>query len=346
MFKRLVLFLFILLILGGVFFLYDLNTPRSSSGKEVSFKITKGQGTQTIAQNLQKANLIRSAFNFALYARFKNSTGLQAGDYLLSQKMSGEQIFDVISGGKVTSNNIIVRFIEGTTVADMADVWADTHKDNPKAAAEFNAAATLAAKSFGFFGEKPTVVSLEGYLFPDTYFVAKDAGPDVAINKMLDTMDLKLSEKLRSEIKVQGKSIYEILTLASIVEKEVGRNTAGLSQADIDKLDVERKTVAGIFWNRIEQGIALQSDATVTYITKKKDPSPTYDDTKINSPYNTYKNRGLPPGPISNPSLASIIAVVEPIKTDYLYFISKPDGTAVYAKTYEEHLANKNKYLK
>jgi len=130
-------------------------------------------------------------------------------------------------------------------------------------------------------------------------------------------------------------SVFDIVTLASIVEKE-----SGASQQD-------REIIAGIFYNRLNAGMALESDATVNYVTKKKTPAISQADTQLDSPYNTYKYPGLPPGPISNPSLGSLMAALYPQKTDYVYFLTDPKtDRAVFAKTYDEHLANKQKYLK
>jgi UPF0755 protein len=142
-----------------------------------------------------------------------------------------------------------------------------------------------------------------------------------------------------------GKNLKDVIILASIIEKEVGRNQANLTQADLDAMQKERTEVASVFYNRLEAGMPLESDATVNYITGKKDRQVLLSDTKIDSPYNTYMNRGLPPGPISNPGIGSIMAAIYPADTNYLYFINKPNGEAVFAATYPEHIANIQKYL-
>ena len=239
------------------------------------------------------------------------------------------------------------RAIEGWTIADIAG---DLEKRGLVTEKDFNQGLKSVLFSYDFLGElkdltfKPS--SLEGYLFPDTYFVAAKPTAKSVIQKMLDNLGGKITEQMRADIKKQNRSIFEVLTLASIVEKEVGRNTATTSAADQQVLQEERETVAGIFMNRLKIGMALQSDATIGYITKKNDPQASSADLLIDSPYNTYKYRGLPPGPISNPSLSAIKAAIYYKDTDYLYFLTKKDGTAVYAKTLEEHNANKRKYLK
>ncbi len=200
-----------------------------------------------------------------------------------------------------------------------------------------------------------TAGDLQGFLYPDTYRLfksitdpkitpAKQAAQTV-IAKLVNTFEKRLPENAAQLANKQGLSLYESIILASIVEKETGRNA--ITAKDKINLDEERKIVAGIFLNRLRAKMALQSDATINYITGKNDPAVSLKDLEINSPYNTYKNRGLPPSPISNPSLSSILAVLNPISTAYFYFLHKqPSGEPVYSKTFEEHVANKFKFLK
>ncbi len=238
--------------------------------------------------------------------------------------------------------NIVWRAVEGWTAADIEKSLADKGLVN---SADFEAQLKASAQTFDFLGDTPKVRSLEGYLFPDTYFLAVHPTAESVINKMLDNFRAKVTPQLQAQIKAKGFTVYQAVTLASIVEKEVGRRSANLSADDLQTLQNERQIVAGIFINRLNLGMPLQSDATVTYITKKNNPQATAEDLQIDSPYNTYKYKGLPPGPISNPSLSSIEAVANYKNTDYLYFLTKPDGTAVFAKTLDEQNANKAKYL-
>lgn len=197
--------------------------------------------------------------------------------------------------------------------------------------------------------------NLQGFLYPDTYRLFKSikdqtitptqiAGNTI-ITKLLSTFESKLPKNAESLAKMQGISLYEAIILASIVENETGRNAnTELAKAGLDK---ERKIVAGIFYNRLRTKMPLQSDATINFISGKNDPAPSLKDLEIESPYNTYKNRGLPPTPISNPSLSSISAVLNPSNTDFFYFLHKqPSGEPVYSKTFDEHIKNKLKYLK
>jgi len=184
-----------------------------------------------------------------------------------------------------------------------------------------------------FFKDKSNYLSYEGYLLPDTYRVYADAKPEDIIKKVFVNLDEKITPEIRAEIVRQDKSFEEILVMASVVEKEA---------PTADSMGM----VADIFWRRYQKNWALQSCATVNYITGKNDPGVTDKDRAIDSLFNTYKYSGLPLGPISNPSLTAIKAVVYPIKNDYWYFMSGTDGTMHYAKTLDEHNRNVYKFLK
>jgi len=183
------------------------------------------------------------------------------------------------------------------------------------------------------FSDKPDGVSYEGYLFPDTYRVYADAEPEDILKKIFVNLENKISPEMRETARERGMNIHQLLTLASIVEKEAP------SGADMGK-------VADIFWRRLKKNWALQSCATVNYITGKKDRAVTAEDKEIDSLFNTYKYPGLPPGPISNPSLAAIQAALSPEENDFWFFMSDNDGATHYARTLEEHNANVRKYLR
>lgn len=193
---------------------------------------------------------------------------------------------------------------------------------------------------FSFLEDKPKYYGLEGYLFPDTYRIYASSTVTEVIEKMLANFDKKLTAEMRADIKSQGRTIYEIITLASIIEKE----------APIDyqtSNDRDARIIAGIFLNRLHIGQGLQSDATLSYIYGDNKPAHTGEELENDSPYNTYKFRGLPPGPICNPGILAIKAAIYPIETKYNYFLTpKGKDEVVYARTYEEHLQNKYKYLK
>ena len=184
---------------------------------------------------------------------------------------------------------------------------------------------------YNFFQDKPADQGLEGYFFPDTYFFYRDSESSLILKKFLDTFQKRAGDLLASA-QANGKNIHEVLTLASIVEAEAQRKE-------------DKRLVAGIFLKRLEIGMPLQSDATVNFVTGKSALQPTSEDLAQDSLYNTYQHVGLPPGPINNPGLESIEAVLQPELSDYLYFIALPDVGVIYAKTFEEHKQNKEKYL-
>jgi len=184
-----------------------------------------------------------------------------------------------------------------------------------------------------FFKNKSKYLSYEGYLFPDTYRVYADAKPEEILKKIFINLDDKITPEMRAEIEKQHKTFFEILTMASVIEKEAPTpDSMGM--------------VADIFWRRYENNWPLQSCATVNYVTGKSDPAVSAKDREVDSLFNTYKYPGLPLGPISNPSLSAIKAAIYPIKNNYWYFMSGSDGKMHYAKTLEEHNQNVYKYLR
>lgn len=192
---------------------------------------------------------------------------------------------------------------------------------------------------FDFLKDREDNSSLEGYLFPDTYRFYQDATADEIITKMLENFDKKLTTKMRTDIAAQGKTISQIIIMASLIEKE-----APINYSNGDNHDA--KIISGVFWNRLKKGQALQSCATLAYVLGENKVQYSETDTKTDSSFNTYLNKGLPPAPISNPGILAIEAAVYPIENDYNFFLT-PSGTKniIFSKTYEEHLINKNKYL-
>jgi conserved hypothetical protein, YceG family len=230
-----------------------------------------------------------------------------------------------------------LRVIEGYRNSDIANLLI---KNNLATADEFaKAQKNYDTSKFSFLADKPKSTDLEGYLYPDTYRVYASSTATEIITKMLSNFDQKLTPKMRADIASQGKTINEILTMASIIEKE-----APISYSKGENQDA--KIISGIFWRRIKVGQALQSCATLAYVLGVDKEQYSQVDTKFDSPYNTYQNKGLPPGPIANPGILAIEAAIYPTPSNYNYFLTPKDSkTIIYAVTYEEHLRNKNKYL-
>lgn len=316
-----------------VYAYYKVYVPVDRNSIEtVEFTVAKGLGVKEISWRLEDAKLIRSAWWFQTYVWCKRQgADLQAGKYALSRSFSVPEIVGTITGGKVVLNEIKITFPEGFVYKQVKARLAE----QGLAGADDMGAETIGdyQVQYKFLSDAPSGANLEGYLFPDTYIFERDMKSSGIIKKFLDNFDKKLAPDLREQMARQGKKIYDVLILASIVQQEA------IGEEDMP-------LIAGVFANRLRIGMALESDATINYVTGKKDRQPLYGDLKVKSPYNTYLYRGLPPGPIANPGLAAIRAAINPSKTDYLFFLHPLDGPTVFSKTLDEHNRNKAKYLK
>jgi len=234
-----------------------------------------------------------------------------------------------MGGGNDAGENNLT-FIEGLNRKEYA-AYLDSRGFSGQKFLDLTASASDWSNDFSFLKGLPADASLEGFLFPDTYSINNYTTEETIIRRMLKTFDSRTAD-LRQQLQSEDRGLFEVVNLASIVEHEVSDSQ-------------QRRAVAGIFYNRLSADIGLQSDATVNFITGKSERRPTADDLEIDSPYNTYKYRGLPPGPISNPSLDSLEATVSYDHNDYLYFLHNQAGEIYYAKTFEEHQKNRELYL-
>jgi UPF0755 protein len=330
------LFTFSALGIGAYFYVADqVQKPVEKVGFYRNFVISSGESATQIGENLAKAGLISDSFYFKFYLwKSGLKSSIKAGEYNLSSAMTIPEIVDIVSKGKIIEKETTVLITEGLTSAEIEDILVANELVEKNQFKEAVDGKNLGRYyNYDFLRDKPEGANLEGYLFPDTYIFYKKTTPEEIIEKILSNFDKKVDSEMRSEIARQGKTIFEVITLASIVQEEAnGAN--------------DMKVVAGIFINRLEMGKPLEADSTINFITGKKMPQALYSDIENSSPYNTYKKSGLPPGPIDNPGLDAIRAVIWPEKTDYLYFLHAPDGKAYYGKTYEDHLKNRAKYLK
>lgn len=326
--KKVALIIAVVLVLALFYICFEVYTPVNSASHEtITFTVQKGWGEDEIANNLKSSGIIRSSYFFKFYVilSLKHSS-LQAGEYSLSPKMSAYQIANKMAAGDVIRDRIVIpegwdaqdigKYLESREICKQDYFISLTKKDY--------------SDKFDFLNDKPKDVSLEGYLFPDTYEISKKETCEDFLSAMLTNFGQKLTPALRDEITKQKKSIFDIVTMASLIEKEV----KGLN---------DKKIVSGILWKRISVDMPLQLDSTVNYITEKSDPSVSIKDTKIDSPYNTYKYYGLPKGPISNPGIDSITAAIYPKQTNYWYYLS--DGKTIFSETLDQHNAAKAKYL-
>ncbi|OHA05229.1 MAG: hypothetical protein A3B29_00115, partial [Candidatus Sungbacteria bacterium RIFCSPLOWO2_01_FULL_51_34] len=271
---------------------------------------------------------------FVAYVAFTNTASyLQPGTYVFREDASLPAIVSMLtqSGRKEITITIpegwsvadIVQYLKEKSVASAEDLRAlAERKDRP-----------AAVERFLFVQELPENATLEGYLFPDTYRVFGDATAEDVIVKMLENFEKKLSPDVTSAVEMSGRSLHENIIVASLIEKEVAT-------------DEDRVLVSGILWKRFKNGMPLQVDATINYITGNRTTTVSIADTTIESAYNTYKYEGLPTGPIANPGLEAIRAALHPKASGYFFYLSAPDGRTIFSKTLDEHNIAKAKYLR
>lgn len=302
---------------------YNLR-PVSASTHSKLIIIERGTSVDSIAENLEQNELIRSSTAFKLYVTIHGLRGrLQSGAYDLRPDQSSRTIAKVITKGQTTSEKMTIP--EGFTISAIR-AKAATYGIKPEdfdAALQQDLTGTKAA-------QRPADTSLEGYLFPDTYVITPATTANALVRTMVEHFDAKVTDELVAGFAAQGLSLQQGLTLASIVEREVSN-------------PADQKLVAGVFINRLKIGMKLQSDVTVDYgralLGKPFN-------TALDSPYNTYMIPALPVGPICNPGLAAMRAVASPTPSKYYYFLAGKDGTTHYAETVDQHNVNVQKYLR
>ncbi|MCX6765976.1 MAG: endolytic transglycosylase MltG [Candidatus Moranbacteria bacterium] len=328
--KFIAVFIILSMIVGSFFYFRQQVYFSHGSYRETKiFTVKKGERNVLIASRLKEEGLITGKIYFYYYLR---THGLQnkilPGDYELSGGLTIPEIALILA--EEQTKFIKVTFPEGWTSKQMAERL----KANGLPGDDFLAIASNPqelAENYNFLSGDG-IKNLEGYLFPDTYFFAKDAtAKDIAV-KLLGIFNTKITPPMKADALARGKSLNEIVIMASIIEGEV-------------RSEEDRKIVSGIFWKRLENGKPLESCATLAYVLGTRKAQYSYADTQFDSPYNTYLHQGLPSGPISNPGLSSIEAALYPQESNYNYFLSDPEtGETIFSATYEEHNENKRKY--
>ncbi len=305
-------------------------------GEPVEVTVDPNMSSQEIGNRLEDAGVIASATQFrVLVALLGYDRDLQAGDYEFDRGSAVLQVIYRMRSGAISTRSVTV--IEGWRLGQIADAVAE--QGIPKD--EFLAAASAKDYGFDFLADLQRNQTLEGYLFPATYPIRRaDTGRDV-VAKMLNAFYQQVGADVRNAAKNAGLKLNDAVTLASIIEREA-------------RVPSERPIMAQVFLTRLRRGIPLEADPTVQYAVAQDPESVqqygywkqelTEADLQANSPYNTYRSRGLPPGPICSPGLDSILAVVKPADTNYLYFVAKPDGSHAFAATLAEHQRNVDKY--
>lgn len=315
----------------GALYVFIALTPVASKNKARDIvMVVPQQSTATqVGQLLKDHELIRSPFIFVLYARWKNLDGsLKTGEYMLSNGLTTPQMLDELVDGRLAAVTITIP--EGLTMTQVAELLETKGLVGRE---EFLAVAAREDFTCKNLESRPKGERrLEGYLFPDTYQVTRGESAHFIIDLMLKRFEQEIEDlNYLARAKKAGLTLHEAVTLASLVEREA-------------KIDAERPLIAGVIHNRMKKSMLLQIDATVQYALGTNKPQVYYKDLEVDSPYNTYKNNGLPPGPIAMPGRSSLLAAVEPAKTLYLYYVARPDGSHAFATNYDDHKTNKERY--
>ena len=285
-------------------------------------QVKPGMAARDIGELLYKEGIIKNVFLFQVVSKVQGmQNSLQAGEYIINNNMTMQQIITMLGKGETTYQLITIP--EGYTVEQVAT---SLQTKNIGSAATFKKIAQdFVPYAYMATQNANTVYKTEGYLFPDTYRIGKGATEEQILSMMTTQFDKQFDDSLRARTAELGLSIQEAVILASLVEKEA-------------QLSEDRPIIAGVFLNRLKLDMPLQSCATIQYILGYPKAELTVRDTEIPSPYNTYLHPGLPPGPIANPGMAALQAVLYPKKTEYLYFVADKEGAHHFSKTYEEHL--------
>ena len=310
----------------------EINEPISDDPTSISFIIQPGETAIGIGERLQEQGLITDATLFRRFLQYNGlDASLEAGEYQLRRNMTMREIAESLQNSQMVE--VAITIPEGWRAEQVADLLtAENIMDGSMFLAAVRQGDVI---DHPLLADRPAGANLEGYLFPETYRLPAQATPEDLLTRMLDTMQARLPIGWESMTAAQGLSLYEVITLASIVEREA-------------VVPAERPTIASVYLNRLKEGMYLQADPTVQYAMGYqpdtgqwwKTPVTLEEYENVNSPYNTYLYPDLPPGPIASPGASSISAVLQPAQTTYLFFLGRGDGSHIFANTFEEHEQN------
>lgn len=331
----LLLILGLILLAVGTSMLYvkHLLSPMDAPDqtRQVTVVIPPQTTSDGIGSILHRTGLIRQPKLFTYYSVFKGVDGrLKAGQYTISSGQSLPEMVQIMEKGPVEKIKFTIP--EGYNTRQVAELL---ERQGLVDKERFYHEISAGKFPYEFIEKLPEGQRrLEGYLFPDTYHIGSNTPERAIIDMMLKRFDVQLKNMdYLNKVQKHGLTLHKAVTMASLIEREA-------------KVDSERPLIAGVIYNRLRLGMPLQIDATVEYALGSHRSKIYYKDLEIDSPYNTYKIKGLPPGPIASPGEASLLAVVNPARTDYLYYVAKSDGSHAFARTLSEHNANKAKYLR
>lgn len=314
-------------LLGAGLFLafgtsHTIERSDRDAGENIYMVVKPGTTASEISDRLMQLGVIDSRLRFWWLMKLQgDASKFKTGTYAFTPHMDERAVLDKLVAGDTT----VVKFTipEGFGIKEIAKRLADEGLVDEQ---EFLAEAKDFAP-YDYMKKRPNVrYAAEGYLFPDTYVIHSDVSAEGIMKMMAEDFDTRLTPALRQQAAAKGLSIHDLITLASLVEKEA-------------RYDEDRPIIAQVFFKRLQMGMPLQSDTTLQYLMAGPKEDVSIEDTKIDSPYNTYQHEGLPPGPIASPGMKSILAVLNPANTDYLYFVADRQGHNHYSQTYDEHLA-------
>lgn len=338
--------LILILLVGGIsgyaYIKSALKPVDPDSDKEIKVEVPMGSSSSDIATILEDNGVIKDGRVFRFYLKFKNESNFQAGEYTFTPSLTIDEVIKSLKSGKVTENPIYkVTIPEGKSIDQMAKIFVSKLGLNEK---DFLDKMKDPAYIEKLMDRYPNILTedilnpdirfpLEGYLFAATYnFYEEDPTIKSVIEKMLKKSDAVITPYI-DDMKDKDLTIHEAITMASLVENESGT-------------EEQRKKIAGVFYNRLEEGMKLQTDPTVLYALGKHKKKVLLKDLEVDSPYNTYQIKDLPVGPISNFAESSLEATLHPEKSDYMYFLHDGEGNIYYAETHDEHVKLKEQYIK
>ncbi|WP_407314758.1 endolytic transglycosylase MltG [Desulfosporosinus sp. SB140] len=324
--------IFLLLVGSLGFFMWWswASKPYSATGNNVKITITSGTTTDQLADELEQNHIIRSAWLFRWLVRSQQTNfKMYAGDYELAPTMAPDEIIELLIRGAELPGSIRVTIPEGYSTEQIIALLVQKGLGSKD---EYTKVVTEDAFPYSFLvGAPKGIHRLEGFLFPNTYFIDPKTSPHAVIDLFLQQFAKELTPEAQTQLVSSKLTVPQWVTLASLVEKEAVKES-------------DRPLIASVLMNRLKINMPLQVDATIQFLLGTPKPKLYNKDLQIPSPYNTYLNRGLPPGPIANPGDASLQAALNPAKTDFLYYVAKKDGYHAFAKTYQEHLKNVKLY--
>ena len=328
--------LFIITCILVLFFYTLVNLPLTCQ-EECDFSIAKGENLRSIANRLRNEKYISSSILFQVYVKTKGlEKNIKAGDYQFISPLTITKITEIITNGKLTENNNSFLILEGETILEIEENLKEKGLiDSSSSLKDWKIGDFLEKRYLDIFSEFPPNTSLEGYLFPDSYSLPQGLEEKEILSIFINNFVSKTENDLFFDIKEQKRSFYEILTTASLLEKEVREET-------------DKRMVADIIWRRLDTNFPLQIDATICYAEFQsfKKCSLNRELFELDSPYNTYLYKGLPPTPINNPGIGSMQAALNPLANDYWYYMTdRETGKTIFSETFEEHLEAREKYL-